>query len=93
MHQGQSLPIIGFSSGRSISKEGLQVHQGQSLLIIGSSGCGKTSLLRAIAGLWTVGTGTVTRYGAAVAFDSGGGDVRFPSVVCPQPDSFVYPHL
>lgn len=30
--------------------------------IMGASGSGKTSLLRAIAGLWAAGTGTITRF-------------------------------
>jgi vitamin B12/bleomycin/antimicrobial peptide transport system ATP-binding/permease protein len=41
----------------------LNVHlnQGDHLLIVGSSGAGKSSLLRAIAGLWTMGSGTIGR--------------------------------
>lgn len=35
--------------------------QGKGLLIMGTSGCGKSSLLRAIAGLWDAGTGAIYR--------------------------------
>ncbi|MDJ0732641.1 MAG: ABC transporter ATP-binding protein/permease [Nostocaceae cyanobacterium] len=39
----------------------LEVPRGQGLLIMGESGCGKSSLLRALAGLWNSGTGVVVR--------------------------------
>jgi putative ATP-binding cassette transporter len=39
----------------------IEIPSGQGLLVIGSSGCGKSSLLRAIAGLWNAGTGTIVR--------------------------------
>ena len=38
-----------------------QVRDGESLLVMGPSGVGKTSVLRAIAGLWSTGSGTITR--------------------------------
>ena len=39
--------------------------EGESLLVVGPSGAGKTSLLRAIAGLWSTGSGTIRRHVSA----------------------------
>ncbi|MCY7323035.1 MAG: ABC transporter ATP-binding protein/permease [Phormidesmis sp. CAN_BIN36] len=39
----------------------VEVPIGQGLLVMGASGCGKSSLLRAIAGLWNSGNGTIVR--------------------------------
>ncbi|OEU21697.1 hypothetical protein FRACYDRAFT_231840 [Fragilariopsis cylindrus CCMP1102] len=39
----------------------LELKWGQQLLIVGQSGIGKSSLLRAIAGLWTSGSGIIER--------------------------------
>lgn len=39
----------------------IEVPAGQGLLVMGASGCGKSSLLRAIAGLWNSGSGTIVR--------------------------------
>jgi len=44
-----------------INKVSLAVEQGEGLLIVGASGGGKSSLLRAIAGLWNSGSGTIMR--------------------------------
>ncbi|OKH39049.1 ABC transporter ATP-binding protein [[Phormidium ambiguum] IAM M-71] len=39
----------------------VKLQSGQGMLIMGASGCGKSSLLRAIAGLWNSGNGTIIR--------------------------------
>jgi putative ATP-binding cassette transporter len=47
---------------RTLVKElSLTVENGNGLLIVGASGGGKSSLLRAVAGLWDSGSGTVVR--------------------------------
>jgi ABC-type uncharacterized transport system fused permease/ATPase subunit len=39
----------------------LELMEGEHLLIVGESGAGKSSLLRAVAGLWTLGSGSIVR--------------------------------
>jgi len=48
-----------------VSSLTLELQWGQQLLIMGPSGIGKSSLLRAIAGLWTAGSGIIERANTA----------------------------
>ncbi|MEA5617550.1 ABC transporter ATP-binding protein/permease [Cronbergia sp. UHCC 0137] len=47
--------------GNLIEDLSLSIQPGESLIIVGASGVGKTSLLRAIAGLWVHGKGIIER--------------------------------
>ena len=44
-----------------VSRLSVHLPEGEGLIIVGVSGCGKSSLLRAIAGLWNSGTGVIYR--------------------------------
>ena len=58
----ESLTLFPPQSRRVLIKElSLALKPGDALLITGDSGCGKSSLLRAIAGLWNTGSGVIHR--------------------------------
>jgi putative ATP-binding cassette transporter len=58
----ENLTLTTPKDGRLLVKDlTVSVRRGQSLLVRGPCGSGRTSLLRAAAGLWTAGQGRVTR--------------------------------
>lgn len=67
MQEGEGLCFENFTlrtpnSERTLIKDlNASISSGKSLMIVGASGLGKSSLLRAIAGLWDSGDGSLTR--------------------------------
>jgi len=61
-------PRSGAAQQTIVSDLTFQLKSGASLLIVGESGIGKSSLLRAIAGLWSDGCGSVSRCGGSTVF-------------------------
>ena len=59
-----------FGNKRAIDNLSFSVDEGEILVIVGSSGCGKTTTLRCIAGLDTPTTGTIKVEGRTVVSDS-----------------------
>ncbi|MEB3231715.1 MAG: ABC transporter ATP-binding protein/permease [Leptolyngbyaceae bacterium] len=58
----QNLTLHTPNQERTLVKDlSLELAENEHLLIVGASGCGKSSLLRAIAGLWTNGQGVIQR--------------------------------
>src|SRR5690554_504713 len=65
------------SSVRAIDHISLDIKQGEFVVLLGSSGCGKTTLLRCIAGLETPDSGSIQINGKTV-FDSASNTVTPP---------------
>ena len=63
-----------FGSMRAVKDVSLSAAQGETIVLLGSSGCGKTTLLRMIAGFSEPDSGSITIDGAMVA----GPDVFIP---------------
>jgi iron(III) transport system ATP-binding protein len=71
----------------------LQVEPGSTTAVVGSSGCGKTTLLRLIAGFETPDTGTVTIDGRQVASPETAVAPHRRSVGYVAQDGALFPHL
>jgi ABC-type uncharacterized transport system fused permease/ATPase subunit len=83
-----SPPRAAASSPPLIRDLSFTVRPGEHLLIMGRSGSGKTSLLRALGGLWTAGGGAVALAGGVPATDESGAEA--PPRLSPR-DVFFLP--
>lgn len=62
--------VVSFGSVRAVDGVSLRVEEGETVVLLGSSGCGKTTLLRAIAGFNRPTAGTIRVNGKPVASET-----------------------
>ena len=68
---------IGFGTGNSVvTNVNFDVEAGQTLALVGESGCGKTTLLRMIAGFEDITAGEILLRERAEGFDRGSCELR-----------------
>ena len=78
---------------RAATTSTLQLEPGSTTAVVGSSGCGKTTLLRLIAGFETPDAGTVTIAGRQVASPESAVAPHRRSVGYVAQDGALFPHL
>jgi iron(III) transport system ATP-binding protein len=82
-----------FNGNTVLDNIDLQVDRGSTTAVVGSSGCGKTTLLRLVAGFETPDAGTVTIAGRQVASPESGVAPHRRSVGYVAQDGALFPHL
>ena len=82
-----------FNGNAVLDSIDLQLQQGSITAVVGASGCGKTTLLRLIAGFETPGDGTVTIAGRQVAGPQGSTPPHRRNVGYVAQDGALFPHL
>ncbi len=96
-HAGPALTLTGVSRrfGRvcALNDISLDVHPGEIICLVGHSGCGKTSLLRVIAGIDAPDSGLITMGGEALVSPSVFVEPEKRNVGVVFQDYALFPHL
>lgn len=96
-HSGPALTLSGvgrqFGAVRALDDVSLDVHAGEIICLVGHSGCGKTSLLRIIAGIDAPDSGTLTMGGKTLVGPSVFIEPEKRNVGVVFQDYALFPHL
>ncbi|MEJ5021714.1 ABC transporter ATP-binding protein [Ochrobactrum vermis] len=96
-HSGPALRLSGisrqFGALRALNNVSLDVHAGEIICLVGHSGCGKTSLLRIIAGIDAPDSGTLTMGGNTLVGPSVFIEPEKRNVGVVFQDYALFPHL